>query len=120
MCLTANIRTTYRLVIELIPVKVASLSRKIQNLGRNHEMKLMSSADKKTPNIKLFMLMKSKSQKPPLQKRNRGPIRFVVTKKTSDFFQRSPVLFHPSHSNSSLALSDIRRQRIGRVMPEDK
>jgi hypothetical protein len=46
MCLTASIRTTYRLVIELIPVKVASLSRKIQNLGRNHEMKLMSSADK--------------------------------------------------------------------------
>jgi hypothetical protein len=46
MCLTASIRTAYRLVIELIPVKVASLSRKIQNLGRNHEMKLMSSADK--------------------------------------------------------------------------
>jgi hypothetical protein len=46
MCLTASIRTTYRLVIELIPVKVASLSRKIQNLGRNHEMTLISSADK--------------------------------------------------------------------------
>jgi hypothetical protein len=37
---------TYKLVIELIPVKVARLSRKIQNLGRNHEMNLMSSADK--------------------------------------------------------------------------
>jgi hypothetical protein len=54
MCLTANIRMTYKLVIELIPVKVASLSRKIQNLGRNHEMNLMSSADKNSKHKKTF------------------------------------------------------------------
>ena len=119
MCLTASIRTAYRLVIELIPVKVASLSRKIQNLGRNHEMKLMSSADKNSKH-KTFHAYEIETPETTSPKRNRGPIRFVVNKNTSDFFERSPVLFHPPYSNSSLALSDIRRQRIGRVVPEDK
>jgi len=85
MCLTANIRTAYRLVIELIPVKVASLSRKIQNLGRNHEMNLMSSADK---NSKHKTFHADEIEKPETTSPKRKPwtnqVRFYQN--TSDFF----------------------------------
>jgi hypothetical protein len=84
MCLTANIRTKYKLVIELIPVKVANLSRKVQNLGRNHEMNLMSSAGKNSKH-KTFHADEIEKPETTSPKRNRGPIRSVLDKKHQTF-----------------------------------